>query len=62
MKVVLCLLLSLGLGLIIYGTSRVYADCPECYSDYKPLEGKASAGRPATINGRPAISVRLDDS
>lgn len=61
MRVILCLVLAIGLGLLIREFT-VYADCPECYYDNQPMQGRASEGRPATINGRAAISVRIDGS
>lgn len=43
-----------------------YADCPNCFRDQKRMTGRASEGRPDTIDGRPAVSVRItgdwDDS
>lgn len=40
----------------------VNADCPECFGEMPPMSGRASEGRPSTINGRPAISVRIEGS
>lgn len=62
MRLVLCLAFGAILGFLIPDSLIVNADCPECYNDYKPLEGRASEGRPATINGRSAISVKIDGS
>ncbi len=61
MKVILCSVLVIALGVLLLG-EVVYADCPSCDGDVTPLHGKASAGQPATIDGRPAISVSINSS
>jgi hypothetical protein len=64
MRLVLCLVIGLTVGLLLPDRVAVVnaGDCPECYSDHKSMEGRASAGRPATIEGRRAISVKIDSS
>jgi hypothetical protein len=61
MKVILCLVLAISIGLLLCA-AIVYADCPSCDSGLPVLHGTASVGQPATIGGRPAISVRIDSS
>jgi hypothetical protein len=63
MRIILCLLIGITIGLLMPDSVVVNAgDCPECFSDHKPLPGRASANRPATIDGRRAISVKIDSS
>lgn len=63
MRIILCLVIGVILGCLIPDSVAVNAgDCPECYSDHKSMQGRASAGRPATIDGRRAISVKIDSS
>lgn len=61
MRLLLCLVIALSAGFLIK-EAVVYAGCPECFYDYIPLQGTATVGRPATIDGRPAISIRIDGS
>jgi hypothetical protein len=61
MRIILYSILVIALG-SLFLSEIVYADCPSCDSDVTPLHGTASAGQPATIDGRPAISVRIDGS
>jgi hypothetical protein len=61
MKVILGSVLAIALSFFVL-SEIVYADCPSCDADVTPLHGAASAGQPATIDGRPAISVRIDGS
>jgi len=53
--------MAMVLGFLFMG-QVVYADCPSCDGNLTPMHGTATAGQPATIDGRPAISIRIDSS
>ncbi|HEX3145373.1 MAG TPA: hypothetical protein VHQ64_15480, partial [Pyrinomonadaceae bacterium] len=61
MRIILYSILVFALG-SLFLSGIVYADCPSCDADSRPMHGTATAGQPATIDGRPAISVRIDGS
>jgi hypothetical protein len=62
MKVICYLVLLIAAVALLFSVAVIAGDCPSCDQGLPRLPGRASEGKPAEVNGRPQISVRIDGS